>query len=202
MNVSKVGVTGYADRGVRSLLSRGCVPLCDVTEPAQIYNSIQQSGVEFVIHASECNGIDYCEKNQERATFVNARGTYNVVNACARQGMKMVYVSSSHVFGSKKWFGNYKETDTPNPKNFYGMTKLGAEGICNLTDDGVKIVRTSDLYGSGYLAKGLLYFVENFDKMPKILHIAAKSNKPWWMTKSIDLDVSWAIELGVPIYHD
>src|SRR5688572_21509303 len=149
MKNNKIGVTGYKGRVGQELIRRGCTALdCDVTKSNDVYNSIRQSGVELVIHCAAITDIDYCEqKENEKEIFdVNVRGTNAVVTACQKLGIKMIYLSTDHVFDGKKWFGSYKETDRPNPINAYGFSKWGGEGVCGLTDDKVKIIRTSYLF--------------------------------------------------------
>lgn len=255
MKNNLIGVTGASGKVGRELIRRGCIPLeCDITKSEEVFNSIQQSGVELVIHCAAITDVDYCEKkeNEKEVIGVNVRGTYNVVNACQILGIKMVYISTDHVFDGKRWFGSYKETDRPNPINMYGFSKWGGEGICNVTDDNVKIVRTSFLIpndGSfhdmpyistnqdvptmikrtflhvNHFVDGLLYFVQNFDRMPKLLHISGTKKMSWYKLiskittrtvkprnyyfsgrnfterpKNGGLNTSIARNLGVPLY--
>lgn len=214
MKNNLIGVTGADGRVGRELVRRGCTPLeCDVTKPDEVFNSIQDSRVELVIHCAAITDVDYCEKkeNEKEVIGVNVRGTYNVVNACQILGIKMIYISTDHVFDGKRWFGSYKETDRPNPINMYGFSKWGGEGICNVTDDNVKIVRTSYLhqyyneipYMRDYLknarlweievpsvikrtflsipkfVNSLLYYSQNFDSMPKLLHVTGTKKLSW-----------------------
>lgn len=203
MDYSKIGVTGFSPKISQELVTRGCKQIeCSINNPSDFFHILKESGVDYLIHAAECNGIDYCEDKANESIVIktNTRGTYNVVNACARLGIRMVYISSSYVFDGKKWFGSYKETDRPKPNTFYGMTKLAGEAVCNFTDDKIKVVRTAEYTRPQHLADGLLYFIENFDRMPKLLNIAADQGSSWRRLQSGGLDVSKARKLGVPIY--
>jgi dTDP-4-dehydrorhamnose reductase len=58
----------------------------------------------------------------------------------------LLYVSTDYVFNGEK--GNYKETDQPDPINYYGVTKLKAEEIVNSMLSEYCIARASVIYGS------------------------------------------------------
>jgi UDP-glucose 4-epimerase len=65
-----------------------------------------------------------------RAAFdVNMRGTFNVLEACVRKGMKrLVYSSSASVYGDA--VREPMDEDHPfNNKNFYGATKIAGEAM-------------------------------------------------------------------------
>lgn len=257
MKNNLIGVTGASGKVGRELIRRGCIPLeCDVTKADEVYRSIQQSGVELVIHCAAITDVDYCEKkeNEKEVYNVNVRGTGSVLTACQMLGIKMIYISADHVFDGKRWFGSYKETDKPNPINYYGYSKWGGELVCDIANDNVKVVRTSylitnepDVYNIPYMSiwedgeevptclkrtflrtdhfvDGLLYFSENFDEMPHLLHISGTKKLSWYQLiksvrnnisprhsyldiwyaprpQNVGLDVSLAKKLGVPLYE-
>jgi len=257
MKNSLIGVTGAEGKVGRELIRRGCIPLeCDVTNVDDVFLSIQRSGVELVIHCAAITDVDYCEKkeNEKEVYNVNVRGTGHVITACQMLGIKMIYISTDHVFDGKKWVGSYKETDKTNPVNYYGYSKWAGELICRLTsNDKVKIVRTSylipndiGLFQMPYMSSmiksaptmikrtflkmnhfvdGLLYFAENFDRMPSLLHISGTKKLSWYdlihaknknilprrryisggageaeRPKNGGLDVSLSRKLGVPLF--
>jgi len=105
------------------------------------------SGVEpkLVVHAAAETNVDKCETNRELAWNVNAKGTRNIAEACAKMCVKLVYVSTDYVFDGEK--GLYSEEDEAKPVNYYGVTKLkGEEFVRELCEDFI-IARTSVLYG-------------------------------------------------------
>ena len=65
--------------------------------------------------------------NKELAWKVNVEGTKNIVEASKSAGSFLIYISTDYVFSGEK--GCYKESDTPDPINYYGLTKLEAEEI-------------------------------------------------------------------------
>ena len=70
------------------------------------------------------------EKNISDSINGNIIGTANVVKACAKENVKIIYFSTSYVYPGTK--GNYKETDSLLPVNNYAWSKLGGEACVHL----------------------------------------------------------------------
>ena len=102
----------------------------DITDRRQVYNVIKKSKADFVLHLAAKTHIDACEKDRvfkkESETWrVNVDGSRNIAEACSNLGIYLLYTSTECVFDGQKGF--YKESDTPQPKNHYGLTKLMGE---------------------------------------------------------------------------
>jgi dTDP-4-dehydrorhamnose reductase len=69
----------------------------------------------------------------------------NVADVCRRLNIPLIQISTDYVFDGTH--GPYTETDTPNPINYYGRTKLAAENVCHRTPIAHAIIRTMWLYG-------------------------------------------------------
>ena len=79
---------------------------------------------DYVIHnAAVSRPMSQHKKNIFKSINVNIIGTSNVVLECAKKNIKLIYFSSSYVYGGKSK-GNYKETDPILPCNNYAWTKL------------------------------------------------------------------------------
>ena len=70
------------------------------------------------------------EKNISKSIELNIIGTSNVVMACKKLNIKMIYFSTSYVYPGKK--GNYKESDPILPVNNYAWSKLGGEAAVQM----------------------------------------------------------------------
>ena len=116
----------------------------DLSQRTPTVESIVRIAPTVVVHTAAQTNVDLCEKDRELARRVNVDGTANVVEGCSRIGARLIFVSTDYVFDGEK--GNYKETDQPNPIDFYGVTKLEAERIVTKLPTRL-IVRTSVLYG-------------------------------------------------------
>jgi len=80
---------------------------------------------DIIIHCAAFVDALGAETEKELCWRVNVDGTRNVARAAA--GSRLIYISSEYVFDGEE--GYYSEDDTPNPINFYGLTKLAGELI-------------------------------------------------------------------------
>ncbi len=101
---------------------------------------------EVLIHCAAYSQVALCEQAPTAAWEVNSRVTAEIARLCAARNVRLIFLSSDMLFDGTK--GNYRETDDPNPINFYGWTKFGAERrILEQHGDAV-IVRVNLTYGS------------------------------------------------------
>lgn len=96
---------------------------------------------KIVIHlAGLSRPIELHDKDISRSISLNIIGTANVVMACKKLNIKIIYLSTSYVYPGTK--GNYKETDPLLPKNNYAWSKLGGESSVQMYKNSL-IVRAS-----------------------------------------------------------
>ena len=86
---------------------------------------------KYLIHlAGLSRPLKMHEKNITKSINLNIVGTSNIVMACSKLNIKVIFFSSSYVYPGKK--GNYKETDPLLPVNNYSWSKLGAESAVQM----------------------------------------------------------------------
>lgn len=73
------------------------------------------------------------EKQPSASIRVNIIGTSNVVLACKKYNVKLIYISTDYVYPGIE--GNYSEEDAIKPFNKYGWSKLGGECAVHLYDN-------------------------------------------------------------------
>lgn len=117
----------------------------DVTDRKSVFESILRLRPDIVIHTAAQTNVDRCEIDRKEAWRVNAEGTRNVAEACARVGAKIIYVSTDYVFNGEK--GMYTEDDRPSPLNYYGLTKLQGESFVTSYCENSAVARASVIYG-------------------------------------------------------
>jgi dTDP-4-dehydrorhamnose reductase len=87
---------------------------------------IQKLKPQWIVNAAAYTAVDHAETDEFTARAVNEQAPAIMAEAAKEIGAALVHYSTDYVFdGSKK--SPYEETDTPNPINAYGKTKLGGE---------------------------------------------------------------------------
>ncbi|MFH1386102.1 MAG: dTDP-4-dehydrorhamnose reductase [bacterium] len=139
----------------------------DITDKNKTFSIIKKHQPNIVINTAAYNKVDDSEENDELAFRINALGTKYLALACRESGATLVHLSTDYVFDGHKR-EPYVETDLPNPRSAYGISKLAGEYYVKYLVDKHFIVRTASLFGSaGCLGKGGGNFVENIIKSSK-----------------------------------
>jgi dTDP-4-dehydrorhamnose reductase len=94
-----------------------------------------------IVHMAAISDSHAAEENRSLSYEVNVIGTRNVAQIAKQNNIRMIYISSDYVFAGTK--GNYKESDIPNPYNWYGYTKYAGELETQRLVRDYCIVRTS-----------------------------------------------------------
>ncbi|MDB4339852.1 sugar nucleotide-binding protein [Pelagibacteraceae bacterium] len=101
---------------------------------SSIISFIKKKKPNYLIHcAGLSRPMSIHDENIEKSIDLNIVGTANIVKACAKFNLKLIYFSTGYVYPGKK--GNYKETDPVKPFNKYAWSKLGGESSVMLYDN-------------------------------------------------------------------
>ena len=117
----------------------------DISDETAIRSFILEENPDIVINAAAYTDVDGCEENKEHAFAVNGEGPGFLATACQMIGAVLVHFSTDYVFDGLK--AAYAESDTPNPINVYGESKLLGEQNIMKNMDNYRIIRTSWLFG-------------------------------------------------------
>lgn len=121
------------------------------SEVEDINQMVKRSGAQAVVNCAGITNIEYCERNQERAYFVNGEYAGRVGIACANSGTALIHISTDHLFSDGQYFK--KEKQRPLPVNIYGASKLAGERLVQLHNPEALILRTS-FFGWGTSYRG------------------------------------------------
>ena len=121
---------------------------CDIVDRERTVASIVSVNPDIVIHAAAYTDVEGCQRNPEKAHQVNAIGTETIALACQKSGAYICYISTDFVFDGKQKSA-YIESDTANPVNIYGRSKLEGERYVQSILKEFIIVRSSWLFGKG-----------------------------------------------------
>ena len=94
----------------------------DITDETAVARALELAQPEVVLHMAAYTDVAQAEQERDRAWAVNVRGTANLAKHTLG---RFVHFSTDYVFDGER--GMYLETDTPNPANFYSLTKTVGE---------------------------------------------------------------------------
>ena len=128
----------------------------DITDSNEVLRQVGEHRPDHVFHLAAETNVDLCEQKPDHAFHVNTLGTENIVFACQRYNIKMLYVSTAGVF-----YGDqdepYTEFDAPNPINVYGKSKLEGERIVRNLLSEYFIIRAGWMVGGWEIDKKFVY---------------------------------------------
>jgi len=101
-------------------------------------------GADVIYHLAAL--VDYGPVPKELMYRVNVIGTKNLLD-CSN-GAKVIYMSSTSVYGSRMRANPATENTPCNPSNYYGKTKLMAERL--VLEKGGVALRAPVIYGPGF----------------------------------------------------
>ena len=88
--------------------------------------ALQSTRPDWVINCAALANLEECEKHPGQARILNTDLPRDLANACARQGIKFIHLSTDAVFDGTGE-AVYTEEDEPNPQSIYAQTKLDGE---------------------------------------------------------------------------
>jgi dTDP-4-dehydrorhamnose reductase len=175
----------------------------DVSEKEQVVEVFNVLKPDAVVHAASLTDVDKCELNKELAWEVNVEGTKNIAHAAQKVGAFLAYISTDYVFSGEK--GYYVESDSPDPINYYGLTKLEAETLVqDLPESDFVILRPSVIYGSTPAAGKVnfaLWLIETLQKGEKVRIINDQWNTPTLNTNLSEMTIEILERRLTGIYH-
>ena len=132
----------------------------------------ETQNIDGVFHQAALASVQESFIKPEEYQNVNVNGTENILKLAKKNNFKVVYASSSSVYGNPKKIP-IKESDSKNPINPYAKTKLEKERLAKkYSQMGVKVIglRYFNVFGKGQskeYAGVLKLFLERIsDKLP------------------------------------
>lgn len=117
----------------------------DIQNADSIKNFFNKNSFSHCINTAAYTNVEKAETETERAFAINAEAAKNLATACKENDVALLHISTDYVFDGKKK-SPYLETDSTNPINIYGASKLKGENYIQEICDKFFIFRTSWLY--------------------------------------------------------
>lgn len=118
----------------------------DLSDLGQVRDVIRAVRPGLIVNAAAYTAVDKAESEPALARRINAEAPEVMALEARKLGAAMVHYSTDYVFDGTK-AGAWAETDTPNPINVYGQTKLEGEQAVAAAGIDHLILRTSWVYG-------------------------------------------------------
>jgi dTDP-4-dehydrorhamnose reductase len=118
----------------------------DLSSPDGVRALLEQERPGLLIHTVALTSVEVCEQNPSLAHKINVSLAENVAVACRYTGVKLVHISTDHLFDGSR--PNAREDWMPVPLNVYGKTKGEAEDRVSEICQDALIIRTN-FYGWG-----------------------------------------------------
>lgn len=209
MKITIIGSTGQLGTDLMKVLQdeHEVIGLTHQDIEVTDYNScliLKKHHPDVIINTAAFHKTDQCEEEPLKTFSVNAIGTRNVATISKEIGATTIFISTDYVFdGSKN--EPYKEDDTPNPINTYGISKLAGE-LYTKQNPKHYIIRLASLFGvAGASGKGGNFVETMITKAKKNETIRVVDDM--WMSPTYTKDAATTIkkimELKLPFgtYH-
>ena len=120
----------------------------DITKYEIVEEYVKNNNIECIINCAAYTNVEMAQEQQVIADEINHLSVNNLARISKENDIKLIHISTDYVFDGKSK-KPYLESDTPNPKSVYGLTKyLGEQAILRVNPKNSIIIRTSWVYSS------------------------------------------------------
>jgi len=141
----------------------------DITDTDAVTETVEQLQPDVIVNAAAYTAVDKAETEADLAFAINASAVESLAKLAHHASAWLIHYSTDYVFdGSKS--SPYKETDTTNPINVYGASKLAGEQAIINSGCQYLIFRTSWVMGrdGNNFAKTILRLAEDREQLDVI----------------------------------
>lgn len=117
----------------------------DITHTHEVKKVFAAQSFDVCINSAAYTDVDGAESNKALAFSINETAVETLAKACKQNKCWLIHISTDYVFDGTL-DGPYTASDTPNPLNVYGASKLAGEQAIKAVGGNYSIVRTSWLY--------------------------------------------------------
>ena len=100
----------------------------EITDTEKVFSLFEKFKFDLVIHLAAQAGVRYSIQNPYKYIDTNVKGFLNILECCKEFKInKLIYASSSSVYGNGKQKSFSENDDTDHPISIYGATKKSNE---------------------------------------------------------------------------
>jgi len=144
----------------------------NIEKPNSILNYLKKNKPYYLLHlAGLTRPMKIHENLISKSINLNIIGTANIVKACEKLKIKLIYFSTNFVYPGKK--GNYNENDPLLPINNYAWSKLGGESAVQMYKNSL-ILRVSMTEKPFVHKKAFCDFTTNFIYQEQVAKMLTK----------------------------
>lgn len=140
--LADANVYGISRRQEGNLLGVSHIAV-DLTDLRSLGLTLKRIEPDIIIQCAANVNVDGCEGNRESTRILHVESTRTLAGFNPKK-TNLIYISTDSVFDGEK--GNYSETDSPNPLNYYAQTKYEGELAAQSENPSALILRTC-IYG-------------------------------------------------------
>ena len=155
MRTLVTGVNGQLGKSIKSLVNQQKIgdsfvfvtrDQLDLSNPQSVKSYFESNTFDLIINSAAYTSVDGAELNEKEANMVNHLAVKQIAEIALNKNIKLIHISTDFVFDGFK-SQPYLESDTTDPLNIYGKTKLAGENaVISIMHSNAIIIRTSWVY--------------------------------------------------------
>ena len=155
MRTLVIGANGQLGKSIKSLVNLQNIgdgfvfatrDQFDLSDPQSVKSYFESYTFDLIINSAAYTSVDGAELNEKEANMVNHLAVKQIAEIALNKNIKLIHISTDFVFDGFK-SQPYLESDTTDPLNIYGKTKLAGENaVISIMHSNAIIIRTSWVY--------------------------------------------------------
>jgi len=117
----------------------------DITQQELLRKQLLEIQPDFIVNTAAMTQVDACEDHKDECDLLNVEAVRYLTQISKEINAHLIHISTDFIFDGIQ--GYYKETDTPNPLSYYGLSKLKSEEVLTNSSIDYTILRTILVYG-------------------------------------------------------
>lgn len=167
----KYKVIGFSRGGNRSGRDDFKYISIDITDKLLLKQKLKEYSPDVIVNTAAMTNVDACEENKQACNVLNIDVVRFLKEYSEETNTHLIHISTDFIFDGES--GPYKETDIPNPINYYGVSKLKSEELITASKINYTILRTILVYGKVFdmTRNNIVLWVKKSLKEKKVITI-------------------------------